>query len=97
MIPVLRSFGRDESFAKVGLVQDRAEHLLTLLEDLVSMGNEEEPLIALGSEPLEVERGDPCLPSSCRRHDKVPEVTTVTFGAQRFKDLDLEWFRRQID
>ena len=81
------------ALTKARIAENRPEHGLTLVEDLVAMGDEQDPLVAGPTQSLIVKGRNPGLPSARWGDDQVLVMASHALGGQCVKDGQLERFR----
>ena len=83
----------DVPLAERHLVQDVAEDLLALLQDLVAMRHEQQALEPLASKALVVERRHPGLARAGWSHHEVAHVAALALGSECLEHFLLERLR----
>ena len=96
MPPVDGPFAADVALAELRVFQDKSEHFLALLQDLVPVSDEEQPLIPFSSESLVVECRNPGLAGSGGGDHEVAEVSSLTLRGNSFEHLHLERLRLEM-
>src|SRR5690348_5615377 len=97
MLPVSRTLTTHESLAEQRIVQHLSEYLLALLENLVPVSHEEQPVVTGLPEALVVKRGHPGLARPGRSHDQIAVVPALSLRLDSREHLSLERLGLPLD
>ena len=97
MGPLHRPIAGYKTLAETRIAENEPEDLLTLLEDFISMSDEQQSLESCRAEPLVIESRNPSLSSARRGNHEIAEVSPLAFGGNCFKHFKLKRLGRYVN